>query len=80
MPENINKLSSDSQYMSTLQNLACVASASVQFRSKGLQGDKWSAPFSTQAKYQKIPLLGLSLLPKPMETLATQASQNQSVK
>ena len=41
--------------------LACVASVSVQFGSKELQGDEWSE-------------LGLSLLPNPTETLATQAT------
>ena len=58
--------------------LACVASVSVQFGSKELQGDEWSSFFGSRpifraGKIPKTPFLGLSLLPNPTETLATQA-------
>ena len=74
------------------QDIACVASVSVQFGSKELQGDEWSGsflplpyphrsffgsrPIFRAGKIPKTPFLGLSLLPNPTETLATQASQD----
>ena len=58
--------------------LACVASVSVGFRGKELPREKREGRFwlSTQfraGKITKIPFFGLSLLPNPTETLATQA-------
>ena len=57
-------------------SLACVASVSVQFGSKELQG---SRPIFRAGKIPKSPFLGLSLLPNSTETLATQAIQNPGV-
>jgi len=51
--------------------LACVASLSVGFGSKDLQGEFLAlSPFSALAKHQK----SRSLLPNPTETLASQAT------
>jgi len=55
--------------------IACVASVSLGFGSKELQREKWSSrPIFRAGKTPKIPFLGLSLLPNPTETLATQAN------
>jgi len=71
--------------ISRSRRLACVASVSVGFGSKELQREKWSEiplflffgsrPIFRADKTPKIPFLGLSLLPNPTETLATQASR-----
>ena len=72
--------------------LACVASVSVQFGSKELQGDDsfplpyphrsffGSRPIFREGKIPKTPFLGLSLLPNSTETLATQASKLRALK
>jgi len=56
------------------RRIACVASVSVGFGSKELLREKWSPIFRAD-KTPKIPFLGLSLLPNPTETLATQATR-----
>ena len=82
--------------ISLKQQVACVASGSMQFGSKELQGDEWRGRKETspplpppfffwlsphfprrQNTENPVPLLflGLSLLPNPTETLATQAKQ-----
>ena len=56
--------------------LACVASVSVGFGSKELLPPSflfWLSPHFRTGKTPEMPFLGLSLLPKPTETLATQA-------
>ena len=62
--------------------IAFVASVSVQFGSKELQGDEWFffwlSPHFPRRQNTENPVprlfLGLSLLPNPTKTLATQAS------
>ena len=65
------------------RSIACVASVSVRFGSKQLQGAKWSDFFGSRSifracKIPKIPFLGLSLLPNLTETLATQHATQAS--
>ena len=59
--------------------LVFVASVSVRLESKELQGDNGASflfwlfgPIFRAGKLPKIPFLGISLLPNPTETLATQ--------
>ena len=70
-----------------VSNIACVASVYVRFARKELWGDKWrsisffgSPPIFRAGKITVIPLLSLSLLPNPTETLPTQANAGNTVK